>query len=181
MELLSRFIPSVEIVPSGIAEEAMGSPAAQVRVLAERKARDVARHRAGLIVAADTIVVADGRILGKPSSRADAREMLRGMSGRDHLVLTGLCVLDTSTGRCEQAVESTRVWFRSVSDEEIDAYLSLDEYRDKAGGYAIQGAAALFVERIEGDYYNVIGLPLCRLGQLLELFGCSLLERIRPS
>ena len=109
MELLSRFIPLVEIAPSGIEEEAMGSPDAQVRVLAERKARDVARHRAGLIVAADTMVVADDRILGKPSSRADAREMLRGMSGRDHLVLTGLCVLDTSTGRCEQAVESTRV------------------------------------------------------------------------
>lgn len=176
VELLSRFLPSIAVVRSDVEEGAIGPPGEQVRVLAERKARDVARRCGGLIIGADTIVVADGVVLGKPTSRADARAMLERLSGRGHTVWTGLCVLDTETGRCEQAVESTSVWFRRVTPEEVEAYLSLGEYKDKAGAYAIQGVAALFVERIDGDYYNVIGLPLNRLDRLLRLFGCGLLH-----
>ena len=176
IELLKRFVPSVEVVRSDVEEVASGPPRDQVRTLAERKARDVARRKDGLIVAADTMVAVAGTVLGKPESRDDAREMLRSLSGREHRVWTGVCVLDSESSRLEQAVESTTVWFRRVAEEEIEAYLALGEYDDKAGAYAIQGAAAVFIERIDGDYYNVIGLPLCRLDQLLRRFGRGLLQ-----
>ena len=97
--------------------------------------------------------------------------MLVHLSGRDHRVLTGLCIVDTSTGREATACESTVVRFRDLSDEEIDEYVASGEPDDKAGAYAIQGRAALFVCEIRGDYYNVMGLPLCRLGLLLKEFG----------
>jgi len=176
IDLLQRFVPSLKVVRSDIEEVASGPPQGQVRALAERKARDVGRRQHGLIVAADTMVAVDGKMLGKPDGRADARKMLRRLSGRGHTVWTGLCVLDSESNRLEEAVESTTVWFRRVTEEEIEVYLALGEYHDKAGAYAIQGAAAVFVERIEGDYYNVIGLPLCRLDQLLERFGRGLLS-----
>jgi len=175
VELLSRFVPMLGVVPSDVEEEADGPPEVQVRVLAERKARDVGRRCHGLIVAADTLVAVGDAVLGKPASHEEAREMLERLSGCEHVVWTGLCVLETATGRCEQATEATVVRFRPVTRGEVDAYLALDEYGDKAGAYGIQGAAALFVDRIEGDFYNVIGLPLCRLDQLLREFGCGLL------
>ncbi len=176
IDLLNRFVLSLKVVRSDVEEVASGLPRDQVRTLAERKARDVAQRQDGLIVAADTMVAVAGTVLGKPGSCADAREMLRSLSGREHTVWTGLCVLDSESNRLEQAIESTTVWFRRIAEEEIEAYLALGEYHDKAGAYAIQGAAAVFVERIDGDYYNVIGLPLCRLDQLLRRFGRGLLR-----
>jgi septum formation protein len=158
-------------VPSAIEEVSSGPPEEQVLTRARNKAQDVANRHAGVIVAADTVVVLDGKILGKPRSQAEARQMLRSMSNREHTVLTGLCVLSTKTKGHRQAVEKTTVCFRALSDEEIDAYLDTGEYEDKAGAYAIQGRAAVFVERICGDYFNVVGLPICRLHLLLTEMG----------
>jgi septum formation protein len=151
------------------------SAEAMARRLAESKARAaVARlqltggRETAFIVGADTVVEIDGDVLGKPGSEAGAREMLRRLSGRSHSVLTGLAVfrLPEMIGRCE--VERTTVRFALLSDEEIDEYAATIEPLDKAGGYAIQGIAGRYVERMEGCYFNVVGLPLARLYRILR-------------
>lgn len=126
-----------------------------------------------LVIAADTIVVIDGAILGKPIDRADAVRMLKVLQGREHEVLTGLSVCMGEEIRTH--VEHTRVKFRTLSDAEIEAYAASGECDDKAGAYAVQGKGALLVERIEGDYFNVVGLPVCRLGIMLNAFGVSII------
>ena len=139
--------------------------------LARAKACEVAKRQKGIIIGADTLVVLDGDVLGKPSSRNDAKRMLARLSDREHTVLTGLYVLSTKSGEHREAVERTLVHFRALSDEQIEAYLDSGEYVDKAGAYAIQGRAGVFVERICGDFFNVMGLPICRLYLLLKALG----------
>ncbi len=126
-----------------------------------------------VVVAADTVVCLDGAILGKPHDEADAARMLRALSGREHTVCTGVTV--ASGGRTVTGCETTRVRFRALSDEEIAAYIATGEPMDKAGAYGIQGRAALFVEGIDGDYFNVVGLPLCKLEKILKSFGFSMI------
>lgn len=125
-----------------------------------------------LVIAADTIVVVGGKTLGKPGSRAEACEMLHELQGRTHEVMTGLAV--SMKARTLSAVERTAVCFRPLTALEIEAYAATGEGDDKAGAYAIQGRGALMVEGIEGDYFNVVGLPLCRLARLLEELGLGL-------
>jgi septum formation protein len=173
-ELLARLTPDFSVVPGGVDERSSGTPTARVVAVARAKARAVGRAERGVILGADTIVVIDGEILGKPEMRDQAEAMLRRLSGRTHSVLTGLCVWNTETDAERTHCEETRVSFRPLDAEEIKAYLDTDEYRDKAGAYAIQGAAAKFIERIEGDYTNVVGLPLCRLTLLLREVGVRL-------
>ena len=130
------------------------------------KAAATPRSSGDVVVAADTIVVCEGRVLGKPHSEAEAASMLRLLSGRDHQVMTGVTVL-----RGDQAqtfTEVTDIHFRELSDREIDAYVATGEPMDKAGSYGIQGGAALFCTHMVGDYYNVMGLPVCRLGLTLR-------------
>ena len=159
------------------ADEAMPpelSPAEAVALVSRRKAEAVPRQADDLVIAADTIVVLGEEILGKPKDPADARRMLRLLSGRDHQVMTGMTLL-----RGEQALvctEITDIHFRPLSDREIDAYIRTGEPMDKAGSYGIQGGAALFAERLVGDYYNVMGLPVCRLGQLLREIAPEIME-----
>ena len=147
----------------------------EVLALSEAKAREVAEHSGpeNVIVAADTIVWLDGRLLGKPHSEAEAAQMLRALSGREHEVWTGVTVL--SCGRALRGAERTLVRFRALSDEEIAAYIATGEPMDKAGAYGAQGYASLFVEGITGDFFNVMGLPLCRLGKMLAEVGVKLL------
>ena len=173
-ELLARLTPDFIVVPSRIDESVSGTPAERVVATARAKARAVGRSERGVIIGADTIVVVGGDVLEKPSTRDRAEEMLRRLSGRHHFVLTGLCVWNTETGEERTHCEETRVTFRSLDDEEIGAYLNADEYRDKAGAYAIQGVAAKFISGIDGDYTNVMGLPLCRLTLLLREVGVRL-------
>ena len=150
------------------------SPYDEVARVSRLKAMAVPREKDDVVIAADTIVVCRGQVLGKPRDAADAKQMLGLLSGRDHQVMTGLTVL-----RGDAAVTHTEVTdlhFRDLTDGEIDAYIATGEPMDKAGSYGIQGGAALFCEKMVGDYYNVVGLPVCRLGQLLrefapELFG----------
>lgn len=132
-----------------------------VRRLARAKAEAGAASRLfGLVIGADTVVVVGEEILGKPRDEDDARRMLRSLSGRWHEVLTGVALVRAESGRAVIGVERTRVRFAEMSDEEIGWYVSTGEPRDKAGAYAVQGRAALFIEAIEGDYWNVVGLPV---------------------
>jgi septum formation protein len=132
-----------------------------VERLAREKAEAVARSRLfGVVVGADTTVVVDGAILAKPEDDVDARRMLRLLRGRWHEVLTGVALVRAEDGRACVAHERTRVHFCEMTDAEIDWYISTGEHADKAGAYAVQGRAALFIEGIEGDYWNVVGLPV---------------------
>jgi septum formation protein len=147
------------------------SPEEHARRLAVEKAERVAALRPAEtrpIVAADTIVVMDGAILGKPQSPAQAAAMLRLLSGRTHAVLTGLCVLDQQTGSRLIELVSTDVRFAPLSEQEVGEYVASGEPLDKAGAYAIQGWASRFVARIDGCYFNVVGLPIPTLYRLLE-------------
>jgi septum formation protein len=123
------------------------------------------------VLGCDTVVVAGGRILGKPRDRAEARTMLRSLIGRSHLVLSGVALLLLPEEQRAVGVSETRVTFHFIPSAAIEAYLDIGEYRDKAGAYALQGAAAFFVEKIEGSASNVIGLPLDLLPRLLRELG----------
>ena len=141
-------------------------PVHEVARVSRRKAEATAHDDCDVVVAADTIVVCQGQILGKPHSEAEAEAMLRLLSGRDHQVMTGVTVIRGETVR--SFTEVTDLHFRDLSDKEIRAYVATGEPMDKAGAYGIQGGAALFCTRMVGDYYNVMGLPVCRLGQVLR-------------
>lgn len=152
------------------------APDALVRELARCKAAEVAAAHAGpedAVIAADTVVVLDGAVLGKPRDKADAARMLRSLSGRSHTVFTGLCVM--RGGRVLSHAEESRVYFRPLGEDEIGRYIATGEPMDKAGAYGAQGFASLFVERLEGDFFNVMGLPLCALGNLLKQLGVDLI------
>lgn len=160
------------VVLSGLQdEERPGSlaPGEAAIFLALQKARRVARSlREGLVLGADTLVFHRGEILGKPADGDEARRMLRLLSGKEHSVITGLALVDARRGKHECCFAETRVLMRVLGDELISAYVATGEPMDKAGAYAIQGKAALFVERIEGCYFNVVGLPLHQLSLLLS-------------
>ena len=133
------------------------------------KAQAVARKPEDVVIAADTIVVCEGKVLGKPRNEEDAYRILSLLSGRHHEVMTGMTVL-----RGEEIIthtEVTKIHFRELLPTEIRAYIASGEPMDKAGAYGIQGGAALFVDQMEGDYYNVMGLPVCRLAMILRSFG----------
>ena len=161
---------SADIDETPLAHE---TPSAYVERLARSKAE--AGRRAlhadvdGCVLGADTAVVLDGRILGKPLDQAEAMTMLLSLSGREHEVLTAIAVLDGQ--RCESRVVSSRVRFRSITEQEAAAYWASGEPRDKAGGYGIQGLGAVFVAGLEGSYSAVVGLPLCETAELLGHFG----------
>jgi septum formation protein len=149
------------------------SPQALVQRLADAKAELVAARAVGpaILIAADTVVVLDGQILGKPRSTEDARRMLQLFSGRTHSVVTGVTAIRLPEMERRQFIESTLVSFAPLSTDEITQYLATDEPYDKAGAYAIQGYAGRFIPRIEGCYFNVVGLPLSRLVSILRELG----------
>lgn len=150
-------------------------PPQLVMALAGAKAREAAAEAEAddTVIAADTIVVLDGRVFGKPHSRAEAAEMLRALSGRMHEVYTGVCVMRNGAALCRS--DRSLVTFRPLSEREIGAYIDCGEPMDKAGAYGAQGKGALFVEKIDGDFFNVMGLPLCMLGEMLKEQGVELL------
>ena len=173
-ELLQQIGVPHRLVSAPIDESVL--PGELPAAYAERLAR--AKAAAGLaalggadacVLGADTAVVLDGRILGKPADRADGLAMLAALSGRSHEVLTAVAVCDG--GRCEARLVSSHVHFRTLSAAECEAYWASGEPQDKAGGYAIQGLAAIFVERLEGSYSAVVGLPLAETAELLGRFG----------
>lgn len=154
------------------------SPQELVRQLSYKKAQAVASDLAeGIVLGADTVVVVDGQIFGKPHDRQEAFQMLSLLANRAHEVITGFSLIDATGEMADytQAV-STKVYFRPLTAEEIENYLDTDEYTDKAGGYAIQGIGAQFVEKIEGCYYNVVGLPLTEVVCALAQRGVSIYD-----
>lgn len=151
------------------------TPAKLVEELSRQKCAEVARsaHEEDLVIAADTVVAYEQTVLGKPHSVEEAKEMLAALSGREHTVYTGVTV--SRGGRTLTRHEATAVRFRTLTEEEISSYVATGEPMDKAGAYGIQGYGSLLVEGIRGDYFNVVGLPVCLLGQMLAQFGVDTL------
>ncbi|HEX5733062.1 MAG TPA: Maf family protein [Blastocatellia bacterium] len=175
-DLLKTIGVSFELVPSNINERPHQdeAPADYIIRLARAKVIDAARKRdSGLVIGADTIVVLDGRILGKPRDEDDAIRMLKLISGRWHAVMTGVALYDAATRREVADYDKTLVRFAQLSDKEIDWYVNTGEPMDKAGSYAIQERGAMFVEEIAGSYHNVVGLPLTLLYRLSKRMGYS--------
>jgi len=151
-------------------------PASYCKRAAFLKARDVAaRCGARLIIGADTVVVLGDSVLGKPGSEAEARLMLQKLSGRTHQVITGVCVLERTSGIYELFSVVSSVVFRDIDPQEIDRYIATGEPMDKAGAYAIQGIGAVFVRSISGSYSNIMGLPLFETARALSKFGVSVI------
>jgi septum formation protein len=151
-------------------------PEAQAKAISLGKARTAAqKYPDAIIIAADTFGVLRGKILGKPRNAGEAVTMLQLMSGKSHRVITGFTVMDSATGKAVTRAVETRVYFKQLSSAEILDYVKTGEPLDKAGAYAIQGLGSLIVEKIVGDYYNVMGLPLNALAESLKKFGINVL------
>ena len=167
-ELLGLFHIPFEIRVADIDEtmDPQKKPYDEVARVSRLKALAIKRQPEDTVIAADTIVVCEGKVLGKPRSEQEACRMLRMLSGRDHQVMTGVTVVRKD--RTETFTEVTDLHFRPLSEKEIADYVATGEPMDKAGSYGIQGGAALFCQRLVGDYYNVMGLPVCRLGEVLR-------------
>lgn len=152
------------------------SPKEVVEELAMRKAQAVAsRIKEGVVLGSDTIVVLGEEILGKPVDEADAFRMLSALQGQEHTVYSGVALIDAATGRAEVSYSHTRVRIRHLTEKEIEAYIATKEPMDKAGSYAIQGIGSTIVEGINGDYFTVVGLPLCLTANMLGRFGITVL------
>lgn len=174
-QLLALITPDYQVVPSTVEEQRITAPdpASLARALALAKARAVAAdHPGDLVLGCDTVVDCGGQVFGKPRDKADALRMLQALSGRAHLVHTGVCVC--CGPRMEAAVETTTVHFAPIPQAQLQAYVDTDEPYDKAGAYAIQGRAALWCTGIEGCYYNIMGLPVYRTARMLADFGLQL-------
>ena len=178
-QLLQLLQVTFTVRPADI-DEAMDPtlpPQAEVARVSKLKAEATPRTPGDVVIAADTIVVLRDRVLGKPADKAEAITMLKALSGREHQVMTGITVL-----RDEKTIthtEITDVHFRPLTEEEILRYVETGEPMDKAGAYGIQGFAAPFVEGIRGDYYNVMGLPVCRLEQMLRQIAPEYMEEFQ--
>jgi septum formation protein len=182
-EILRRLGLHFRVDPSGLEEPERNpheTPSRYAVRLACLKAKQSAqKHKSGLILGADTIVVLGNLILVKPDSKADARRMMQHLSGRWHEVITGICVVDCASGGEHSAFSRTRVHFRKLSPAEIEWYLKTGEYRDKAGAYGVQGYASLFIDRIEGCYFNIVGFPISTFERLCEKFETNLMQDLR--
>ncbi len=177
-ELLTQAGYEFKVIPANILEERHPNedPTTFVTRLAQEKAQSVhdqlvsgSPEEPHIVLGADTIVVTAEEILGKPQDDKDAARMLRQLSGRIHQVITGVCLI--SKEKTEIAAETTSVSMREISNEEIAAYIAIGEPMDKAGAYAIQGYAARWIPRIEGCYFNVVGLPLARVASMIERYS----------
>lgn len=178
-EILGKFI-DFEAVTAEVKEDNdfYKSPETLVMALAFEKANSVAaKYEDAVVIGADTVVEIGGEILGKPKSREDAKTMMEKLRGRSHKVITGFAIVDLSSDKKYMDYEVTEVKFKDMSDEEIENYLNKAEYMDKAGAYGIQDEAALFVDKIKGNYLNIVGFPISKIYTVLkDNFDLSLLE-----
>jgi MAF protein len=181
IELLGKISYPFRVVSSGVDEDTVGglTPAAAAAILANRKARAAAKTTGnGLVLAADTVIDFQGRMLGKPKHHSDAVEMLRLLRGRNHHVVTGIAILNKKRDIQFVSVVSTEIWMRDYSDLEIDDYIRTGEPQDKAGSYAIQGRGGRLIQAINGCYNNVVGLPLCETVELMRSVGAIICREV---
>ncbi len=177
-ELLERIGLRFEIEPSNYEEDihSGAEPHELAQKISLKKAEIVAvKHKNTIVIAADTFIVFNGQILGKPRTEDEARKMLETLNGKSHSVITGFSIIDTGKNKTLSRAVETRIYIRKLTSAEINAYVRSKEPLDKAGAYAIQGLGAAIVERIEGDYFNVVGLPLSALAGSLKEFGVNIL------
>ncbi len=170
-ELLAWLIPEFEVQPADVDEEIKPehTPKGYVQEMARQKAAVIAeQHPQDLVIASDTVVVLEDKILGKPKDRQEAYEMLAAMSGGSHVVYTAVVLRQGD--QVEEALTSATVTFYPLAKEEIEGYLDTGDYQDKAGAYGIQHQAGVFVEKIEGDYYSIVGFPVGKVNQMLKSF-----------
>ncbi len=181
--LLEALGAEVIVHVSHTAEIESGDPRTVAIENARRKRDEVARDTApgAFVIAADTIVVLGDRILNKPADLDEARRMIRALAGRTHHVMTGVAVADTASGQSCEGIEVTGVTFRALSDADIDRFVTAVRPLDRAGAYTVDGPGGLLVERYDGCYTNVLGLPLVRLDALLRELGDGLFQRIDPA
>jgi septum formation protein len=172
--LLKQIGLRFSVRPSAVPEEMLDheAPAANAKRIALRKAEEISKDlKRGIVIGADTIVVLGKRVLGKPRTKAEARRMLKSLSGRMHTVYTAFALIDAESRRSVVKIEKTRVWFRKLSNREIAEYVESGSPMDKAGAYGIQDDyGAVFVKRVEGCFYNVVGFPLTKFFTTLERF-----------
>lgn len=169
-ELLAVLGIPFSVAPSSIDESPRGGENPEefvVRVAREKGVEVASRVSRSVVLSADTVVTIDGEILGKPVDQQDAVRMLRKLSGRDHWVYTAVCVVNQLKQETLEGLDRTRVWFMTLDDEEIRDYIQRESVLDKAGAYAIQGYAGVYIPRIEGNYFNVMGLPLPLVHELI--------------
>ncbi len=179
-ELLSQAGIPFTVIPGEVDEEKTelsGTPGQKAEHLAYLKAQDVAKNMdKGIVLGADTIVVCNEEIFGKPADEKDAQRMLESLSGREHFVITGIALIDAASGAVKMGYETTIVKFSLLTAEEIQAYIKTGEPFDKAGAYGVQGRGALLVEGLNGCYSNIVGLPLKKLDNMLKEFGIKVME-----
>lgn len=177
-QLLKQIGLQFDVIVSGVDEKLNPrfKPRKQAEVLSLQKAQSIAEKlKNGLVIGADTIVCVDNDVIGKPKDESDAKRMLKKLSGRTHSVITGFTLIDTESKKHITKSVETKLWFRKLNDRDIQSFIKKEKPFDKAGAYAIQELAAIFVVRIEGDYFNIVGLPLYELAKQLRKFGISVL------
>jgi len=183
VQLLEELKIPFEAVPSPFKElsfsEFDGSPTEFALFNARKKAEEVAKKsKNAFVIGMDTIGEYKGRVFEKPNDRSHAKEMITALSGTTHNVITGICIIDADSEEMVTSAEVTKVTFSEMSDNEIEAYLDLGEWRGLACGYGIQGIGALFIEKVEGDYFNVVGFPIHSFYRLMKEMGMNILEFI---
>ena len=174
-ELLTKIGLEFEVIPSNYDEKLSDDNFSyeKIETLALNKAKDVvSKVSEGIIIAADTVVVLDGKILGKPHSKQEAKEMITSLAGKTHEVITSIAMIDVQTYKILVKSTTTKVTFRKIEADEIERYIQTDEPYDKAGAYAAQGLAAVFVEKIDGCFNNVVGISVFEVHRMLKEF-CS--------
>lgn len=177
--LLEQVGLDFEVIPSDCEEsiDLKLSPQDLAKKLSFEKAKSVAdKNKNALVIGADTFIAYRDKIIGKPKDDEEAREILKLLQGSTHSVITGLTVIDSGTGKTVSDSIETKVHFKKLGDDEIEGYISAEEPIDKAGAYGIQALGAVLVDKIDGDYFNVVGLPLSLLHDVLKKFGINLLE-----
>ena len=183
-ELLEQIGLQFEVEPSNHTEIASSTlkPHELARSLSREKALAVAgKHQNAIIIAADTFIVCKGKIMGKPGTEAEAREMLAALSGKTHSVITGFTIIDADENRVVSQSVETKVYMKRLTPAEIDAYVKSGEPLNRAGAYAIQGLGSVLIDKIEGDYFNVVGLPLSALTENLKEFEIDIFEPLIPA
>ena len=179
--LLTQMGLVFEVDPSNYKEDMTlkMAPSKLAEFLSLGKAKDVAqRHKDAIIIAADTFCVLGKEIMGKPKSKEHAKIMLQTLSGKTHSVITGFTIIDTETGKQVSKSVESKVFVTNISEKDIDDYIALGEPLDKAGSYAMQHRGGVFIEKIEGDYFNIVGIPMLPLSNELKNFGINILEKI---